>query len=233
MKNVPLEERPRERAQKFGIEALSVPELLALIIGSGKRGESVVTLTQNMLNHFNGLEGLEKASIGELQQVEGIGPAKASQIKAAFELTNRLKKNSRIGQQIAERPSRKEKPVVKNPQDLADYIIAKDFKGRSKEYFYLCLLNTRNRLINTIEISRGSLDTSIVHPREVFHEAILAKASSIILVHNHPSGDCTPSPEDVALTKRLCQAGEQIGIDVLDHIIVGDGFLSLKSKGLM
>lgn len=232
--DLPKEERPRERVQRFGIEALSAQELLELIIGRGIPGESVAVTAQNLLGQFRGLEGLEKASIGDLTRVKGIGLAKATQIKAAFEIANRLENKSRIGQKIAERISNNEKLRIKNPRDLYDYIISKFQKGRKKEYFLLCLLNTRNELINIMEISRGSLNTSIVHPREVFREAMMASAASIILVHNHPSGDCTPSSDDIELTKRLCQGGEVVGIDVIDHIIVSDGdFLSMKSKGLI
>lgn len=232
--DLPREERPRERAQRFGIEALSAQELLELIIGRGTAGESVAVTAQSLLSHFQGLEGLEKASIGDLTGIRGIGLAKAAQIKASFELANRLARNSLIGQKIAERISGTEVPVIKKPPDLVSYIMTKVQRGRKKEYFFLCLLDTRNRLINTIEISRGSLDTSIVHPREVFREAILAGAASIILIHNHPSGDCSPSCDDIELTRRLCKNGEVMGIDIIDHIIVSDNdFLSMKSKGII
>jgi DNA repair protein RadC len=160
--------------------------------------------------------------VEELSQVKGIGVAKASQIKAAFELANRLEGYSEAG----------DKPVIKTPDDVAGLVKGR-LKGKKKEHFLALLLDTRNQLIKVAEISVGSLDTSIVHPREVFKEAISASAASAIFVHNHPSGDPTASEDDIKLTKRLAEAGEIVGIDVLDHIIIGDkNYLSLKREGL-
>ena len=154
--------------------------------------------------------------------MRGIGLAKASQIKAAFELSNRLDGYLEAG----------EKPVVKTPEDVAGLVRGR-LKGKKKEYFLVLLLDTRGQLIKIAEISVGSLDTSIVHPREVFKEAISASAASAIFAHNHPSGDPEPSEDDIKLTEKLAQAGEIIGIDVLDHIIIGDKrYLSLKGQGL-
>ena len=220
--DLPVSERPRERLQKFGVEALSAQEILALILGRGIAGESVTMTVQRLLSRFGSLKGIASASVEELSQVRGVGVAKASQIKAAFELANRVEAYSEAGKQ----------PVVKTPEDVASLVRSR-LKGKKKEYFLALLLDTRNQLIKVAEISVGSLDTSIVHPREVFKEAISASAASAIFVHNHPSGDPEPSEDDINLTKRLAEAGEIVGIDVIDHIIIGDKkYRSLKREGL-
>jgi DNA repair protein RadC len=162
------------------------------------------------------------ASIEELSKIKGIGIAKAAKIKASFELANRLDGYTETGG----------KTVIKNPEDIAGVVRGK-LRGKKKEHFLALLLDTRNQVLKVAEISIGSLDSSIVHPREVFKEAIAASAAAVIFAHNHPSGDCTPSTDDIELTKRLAQAGQIIGIEVLDHIIIGDrNHLSLKNKGL-
>ncbi|MCL0052897.1 DNA repair protein RadC [Dehalococcoidales bacterium] len=220
--DLPISERPRERLQKFGVEALSAQEILALILGRGIAGESVVVTAQRLLSQFGNLKGIASASVEELSQVKGIGVAKAAQIKAAFELANRLEGYAEAG----------DKPLVKTPDEVVALVRGR-LKGKKKEHFLALLLDTRNQLIKVAEISVGSLDTSIVHPREVFKEAISASAASVIFVHNHPSGDPEASGDDIELTKRLAQAGEIVGIDVLDHIIIGGkDYLSLKGKGL-
>jgi DNA repair protein RadC len=208
--------------QKFGVEALSAQEVLALILGRGISGESVMVTAQRLLSQFGSVKGIAGASVEELSQVKGIGLAKAAQIKAAFELANRLEGYSEAG----------EKPILKTPEDVVGLVKGR-LKGKKKEHFWALLLDTRSRLIKMAEISVGSLDSSIVHPREVFKEAISATAASVIFVHNHPSGDPTASEDDVKLTKRLAEAGDIMGIDVLDHIIIGDKkYLSLKREGL-
>ena len=220
--DLPTSERPRERLQKLGVDALSAQEILALILGRGIAGESVMVTAQRLLSQFGNLKGIAGASVEELSLVKGIGLAKASQIKAAFELANRLEGYSEAG----------DKPLVKTPEEVVSLVRSR-LKGKKKEYFLTLLLNTRNQLIKVAEISIGSLDSSIVHPREVFKEAISASAASVIFVHNHPSGDPTASEDDIKLTKRLAEAGEIVGIDVLDHIIIGDkNYLSLKREGL-
>lgn len=220
--DLPLGERPRERLLKLGGEALSAQEILALILGRGISGESVMVTAQRLLSRFGNLKGVTNASIEELTEIRGIGPAKAAQIKAAVELSKRL-----------EAPvDEREKPLVKSPQDVVN-IVKSQLKGKKKEHFLVLCLDTRNKAINYKSVSLGSLDTSIVHPREVFKEAISSSAASVIFVHNHPSGDPTPSKEDIELTKRLAKAGEIIGIAVLDHIIVCDkSYSSLKAKNL-
>jgi DNA repair protein RadC len=220
--DLPLSERPRERLFKLGSEALSVQEILALILGRGIKGESVMVASQKLLSRFGNLKGVADASVEELIQMKGIGPAKAAQIKAALELSKRLEAD------VGEKPQ----PILKSPEDVAAVVKSK-LKGKKREHFWVLCLDTRNRLINDKLVSIGSLDTSIVHPREVFKEAVSSSAASVIFVHNHPSGDPEPSKEDIELTKRLVQAGEIIGIDVLDHIIVCDkSYLSLKAKNL-
>ncbi len=220
--DLPVSERPRERLQKLGAEALSAQEILALLLGRGIAGESVMVTAQRLLAQFGTLKGIAGASLEQLSQVKGIGTAKSSQIKAAFELANRLVSYSSGG----------DKTSVKTPDDVAGLVLGK-LRNKKKEYFLALLLDTRNQLIRTAEISVGSLDSSIVHPREVFKEAVSASAASVIFAHNHPSGDTEASEDDIQLTKRLAEAGEIMGIAVLDHVIIAEEkFLSLKRAGL-
>ncbi len=220
--DLPVADRPRERLQRLGVEALSAQEILALILGRGIAGESVMVTAQRMLSQFGGLKGITGASLEELAQVRGIGIAKAAQIKAAVELASRVEGYSELG----------DRSLVKTPEDVAALVRGR-LKGKKKEYFLAILLDTRNQLIKVAEISVGSLDSSIVHPREVFKEAISASAASVIFVHNHPSGDTEASEDDIMLTKRLAEAGEIVGIDVLDHVIIGGkSYISMKREGL-
>jgi len=220
VRDMPKQERPRERLQRLGADALSSQELLALIIGRGISRRSVLDIAHDLLRRFGSVHGMSKATIDELSAVHGIGTAKAAQIKAAFELAKRQDLEQDIPPY-----------TVNNPQILAKAIRA-TIQDRAKEHFKLVLLNTRNRVTGIIPISVGTLNASLVHPREVFKEAIHGSAASVILVHNHPSDDLEPSDEDIKLTRRMVEAGKIIGIEVLDHIIITrHGFLSLKSRG--
>lgn len=220
--DLPISERPRERLQRFGAEALSVQEILALILGRGIAGESVTVTAQRLLSQFGNIKGISSASLEELTRVKGIGLAKAAQIKAAFELANRLDSY----------PEPPKTPPVKTPDEVVN-LVKRSLRDKKKEHFLVLLLDTRSQLIKSAEVSVGSLDSSIVHPREVFKEALSASAASVIFVHNHPSGDPEPSADDIKLTQRLAQAGEIMGIEVLDHIIIGNKkYLSLKREGL-
>jgi len=221
--DLPLSERPRERLLKHGATALSQQELLALILGRGTKGESVMVIAQKLLSQFGNLKNLAAASIEELTKVKGIGLAKATQIKAALELSKRLEEHEDIRPQM----------TVKSPEDVVK-AVKNQLKGKRKEHFYVLSLDTRNHLLESEEVSKGSLDSSIVHPREAFKQAIANSAASVIFVHNHPSGDPTPSNDDIQLTKRLKEAGELLGIEVLDHIIVCDHtHLSMKARNLL
>ncbi|MDP6127877.1 MAG: DNA repair protein RadC [Dehalococcoidales bacterium] len=220
--DLPTSERPRERLQRYGAEALSTQEILALILGRGISGESVTVTAQRLLSQFSSIRGMAGASVEELALVRGIGPAKACQIKAALDLASRLDSDGEPG----------EKPTVKIPEKIAN-LMKPRLQDKKKEYFIALLLNTRNQLIKSSEISVGSLDGTIVHPREVFKEALSASAASAIFVHNHPSGNPEPSEGDIELTERLVQAGEIMGVEVLNHIVFGDNkYISLKREGL-
>jgi DNA repair protein RadC len=221
--DLPVTERPRERMIKFGVESLSITELLALILGRGIKGKSVLITAQELLQRFKSLKNLVSASINELCSVPGIGEAKATQIKAALELGKRIEDDS----------VKITKTIVKSPEDIVR-IVKKEFKGKKKEHFMVASLNTRNHLIATKIISIGSLDTSVVHPREVFLEAVSNSAASVIFIHNHPSGNPEPSEEDIKLTKQLVEAGKMLGIEVLDHIVTSDTeYFSMKAKNLI
>jgi DNA repair protein RadC len=222
VRDLPQEERPRERLQRLGAENLSAQELLAVILGRGIAHESVLITAQRLLDKFKTTKGIAEATVEELTQVRGIGKAKACQIQAAFELANRWNSKSETNLNS----------TVSSPEDAYSELKARA-RGKKKEYFWAVLLDTRNKIIKSVEISVGSLDSSIVHPRELFKEAISASASSIIVAHNHPSGNPQASQEDIKLTKRLKESGDIVGIDIVDHIILGeDRFLSMKREGL-
>lgn len=221
LKELPPDERPRERLFKNGPESLKTSELFAILINQGNKNASAIEVGEKLLQKFSGnLNRMVKASLRELyENIDGIGPIKAAQIMAAFEL----------GKRIA-RFSEDEKPTVSSPDDVAN-ILMSEMRYYKKEVFKALLLDTKNRLLKIETVSSGILDASLVHPREVFYSAIKEAASSIILVHNHPSGNISPSSQDIEITKNIVSAGKIIGIEVIDHIIIGDGkFLSLKEK---
>ena len=219
--DMPKQERPRERLQRLGPDVLSSHELLALIIGRGIPKRSVLDIAHDLLRKFGSVQGISKATMEELSAISGIGTAKAAQIKAAFELAKRQDLEQDIPPY-----------TVNNPHILVKAIRA-TIQDKAKEHFKLVLLNTRNKVTGIIPISVGTLNASLVHPREVFKEAIHGNAASVILVHNHPSNDLEPSEEDVRLTRRMVEVGTIMGIEVLDHIIISkNDFLSMKARGL-
>ncbi|HNS16103.1 MAG TPA: DNA repair protein RadC [Syntrophorhabdaceae bacterium] len=224
VRDLPRSERPRERLIRFGADKLSSQELLALVAGRGVPGRSVMTIAQELLARFGSIQGISNATIEELSRIKGIGTAKAAQLKAVFELGKR---------QELERETNYESYDIRDPQGVVR-AVRKTIKDKAKEHFKLILLNTRNKIIGLSTVSIGTLNASLVHPREVFKDAIRHSASSVVVAHNHPSGNPEPSEEDVKITRRLVESGKILGIEVLDHIIIGkDAFVSLKTKGLL
>lgn len=221
IRDLPSGERPRERLMHYGAQAVSSAELLAIIIRTGSGGENVLRLAERLLAAFDGLTGVARASLAELQQVKGIGPAKAVEIKAALELGRRL---------LATAPE--ERPVVATPADAANLLMS-EMSLLEKEHLRVILLDTRNRVISTPTVYVGSLNTSVVRIAELFRPAIKQNAAAIIVAHNHPSGDPSPSAEDVRVTREIGRAGKLLSIELLDHVIIGrNRFISLKERGL-
>lgn len=221
LKELPLSERPRERMMLHGPQVLSSSELIALILGSGTKGKSVLALSQELLSHFGSLNHLLDASIEDLCQVKGLGKAKAIQLKAALSLANRV--------------YREKTPIAERLQtSLQAYIWVRDLiVHEKKEIFGVILLDARGAAKRWEVISVGTLTQAIIHPREVFYPAIKYLAASLILVHNHPSGDPTPSSEDRHLTEQLIEASQSTGIPLLDHLVIASrGYCSLKESGL-
>lgn len=222
IKEMPAEERPREKLNKYGAENLSDAELLAIIIRIGNRKKSAVELSQYILNSFGGLRALNHLAIDELMEVRGVGRAKAIQIKAVIEL----------GQRLATLKG-EERDVISSPRNAARLLMP-ELRYLTQEVFKLILLDMKNQVITMPVISKGGLSSSIVHPREVFKCAIRYSSAAVIMAHNHPSGVPEPSKDDIEITKRLVEAGKILGVDILDHIIIGDGiFFSMKEKGII
>ncbi|MFC7371252.1 DNA repair protein RadC [Fictibacillus iocasae] len=220
IKDYPVHERPRERLVAEGPESLANHELIAILLRTGTKKMSAIQLSHHIIQQFDGLRYLKDASIGELTKVNGIGTAKAVELLAAVEIGKRV---SRL--QFDERYA------IRSPEDGAKYMMD-DLRFLQQEHFVCLYLNTKNQILYKQTVFIGSLNTSIVHPREVFKEGFRRSAASIICFHNHPSGDPTPSKEDIEVTKRLVDCGKLLGIDVLDHIIIGDQkYVSLKEKG--
>ncbi len=226
IKDLPLDERPYEKLEKYGPDVLSNAELLAIIIRCGNRNETSVSLAQRLLmqdEEGRGPAYLHNLSLEQLRKLKGIGRVKAIQIKALMEFSKR----------VASTFSNNGKIVIRCSSDVSR-LLMEEMRHLKKEVFKTILVNTKNQLIKLVNVSIGSLSASIVHPREVFSEAVKAGASSVIFVHNHPSGDPEPSMEDIETTRKLVDAGNILGIKVLDHIIIGDGiYTSLKEKGLI
>lgn len=215
------EERPRERLATYGAANLSKAELLAILLRVGIEGENSIQLANRLLHEMKGLIGIQRASFKELCDFKGLGPAKAAQLKAAIEL----------GKRMIEEGVDPETPI-NSPAQAAD-LVRYEMQALTEEHLRVILLDTRNRRIHIEPLYKGSLNTSHVRIGELFKAAIQRNAASIILVHNHPSGDPAPSPEDVALTRGAVQAGKLLDIEVLDHLVIGaNGYVSLKEKGL-
>ena len=215
------DERPRERLAHLGPQALATSELLAILLRVGVTGENAVQVGQRLLNVFGGLSGLHRAPFEELCNQHGIGEAKAAQIKAAIELGRRM---------ALESPE--ERPAVNCPSEAAALVVY-EMSALEQEHLRVILLDTRNRVLDIVEVYKGSVNSSQVHVGELFKPAIRRNAPALIVVHNHPSGDPTPSPDDVAVTRAIVQAGKLLDVDVLDHMIIGQGrWVSLKERGL-
>lgn len=224
IKEWPEDERPREKLLKQGAVTLSEAELLALVIRTGDAGSgaSALDIGRALITRFGDLRALAGASAAEICCVRGMGPAKAACIQAALELGSRFKTRRLVHNERYTSPE----------QVFEHYHFT--YRDRRKEYFLVLLLDGKNRILKEVQVSEGSLNQSIVHPREVFHAAVRESAAGMILVHNHPTGDPTPSREDVSITQRLKEAGDMMGVKVLDHVIIGDGtFTSFVSEGLL
>jgi len=216
------EDRPREKLLARGAEVLGTNELLAVVLGTGTPRLSALELANEILSSAGGLTGLAHLSPNGLARLKGLKTARTTRLVAALEL----------GRRMLTEPS-EPRPIFRTPDDVGKYLLPR-FGAKPVEEFGLLILDTRNRLKRLQVISRGSLNGSLVHPREVFREAVALQAAGLVLFHNHPSGDPTPSREDLSLTRRLREAGNIMGIEVLDHVIVGRGrFVSLKEKGLL
>lgn len=221
IREMPSEERPRERLRDYGPQALSNGELLAILLRTGSAKENVLAQSGRLLSAWGGLNGLARVSFVELCAAHGIGEAKASQIKAALELGRRL---------VASLPE--ERPEITRPDDVAQLVMT-EMSLLAQESLRVVLLNTKNRVVGIREVYRGSVNSARVRPAEVFRDAVRETCPALIVVHNHPSGDPTPSPDDVAVTRDLVAGGELLEIDVLDHVVIAGGrFVSMKAQRL-
>lgn len=222
IKQWPEDERPRERLLKFGAHTLSIAQLLAIILRTGGKEKSAIELAREITLHFSSLKEIEDASPAEFSNIKGMGNAKVAQLKAAFELGRRLLQTDKEMLSPC---------TFKNSSDVYEYYRPRLF-GLKKERFICAMLDSKNRLFKEMQVSDGTLTSSPVHPREVFRYAIKEAAASVLFIHNHPSGDPTPSRDDLAITERLVETGRIVGINVLDHVIISDSrYTSLKEKG--
>ena len=222
IRDMPEEERPRERLLALGAEKVSNAELLAVILRTGTYQDTALDLAQMVLSRAGKLRELPYLAVEELMEIKGIGPAKAVQLKAALELGRRMVVASR-GYNVD----------ITSPEEVFNYMM-EEMRYLEQEEFRIILLNIKNKVQGVETVFRGGLNSSIVHPREIFRLALRRSAASLILLHNHPSGDPTPSAEDLSVTRRLVEAGEIMGVSILDHIIMGEGrFLSFREKGLI
>lgn len=221
--DIPKNERPMERLIKFGADSLSNAELLAILLRTGTRGENIISISTRLLSQVDGLDGLLNISLDDIKKIRGIKNVKACQLMAMTELFKRFNTLR----------SQRQEYKITSPKDVADLLI-NEMNGLNQEVLKLILLNTKNIIIGVKDVFKGSLNTSIVHPREIFSEAVKKGSANIIICHNHPSGDPMPSKEDINLTVRIKQCGELMGIGLLDHIVIGNNkYISLKEKGII
>ncbi len=219
--DLPADDRPRERLAKLGAQALSSAELIAILLRVGVQGESAVRVGERLLQELDGLTGLHRAPFEEICAQHGIGEAKAAQIKAAIELGRRL---------MLESPE--ERPTINSPADAAA-LVQYEMSALEKEEMRVILLDTRNHVLDTVTVAHGSLNSAQMRVGEIFTPAVRRNAAALIAVHNHPSGDPTPSPQDIAVTRAMLEAGKLLDIEVLDHLVIGLGkYISLKEKKL-
>lgn len=222
MKDVATHDRPREKLERLGCSGLGDNELLALVLGSGSRGTNALQLANDLIDEVGGLHALTRVTLGELHRVRGVGRARAAQVLAAIEL----------GRRTLVRASG-ERPNLRSPSELAAHLLPQ-YASPTVEQFGLVMLDSKSRLIRVKIVATGTIDSAIVHPREVFREAAAAAAAAIVLFHNHPSGDPTPSHDDLILTARMVSAGKVMGIEVVDHIILGERrYCSLLELGVI
>jgi DNA repair protein RadC len=221
IKEWPEEDRPREKLLDRGAEALTDAELLAILLRTGNAGASALDHARLLLSQFGGIKGIDSAPAKELCAIKGIGPAKSAQLKAGLEIGRRLGREKwEAGQ------------ALRSSEDVFRHFA--ELEKEKREIFYVVLLNNKNRKIREVKISEGSLTASLVHPREVYNPVIRESAAAVIFVHNHPSGDPAPSPEDIEITRRLKQVGEVMGVRVLDHVVIGrDRYYSFSDRGIL
>ena len=226
IKDLPLRERPRERLMSVGAESLDNTDLIAILLRTGLKGRSAIHVSEQLIRSFGSLQSLARASVEELRKVPGVGPDKAVTLKAAFTLAQRMAREIQF-----------ESPLLDTPDRIAD-VLREEARMREVEHFQVVLLNTRRKLIRVVDITQGTLDSVLIHPREVFRAAVEHQASALVLAHNHPSGDPNPSEADIKVTRDLIRAGNILKIEVLDHIIMGQStqgrtrdYVSLREMG--
>jgi len=225
--DLPADQRPRERLNKLGADRLSPAELIAILLRTGRGGRSALEIANELMAQFGSIQGLARASVDDLREIKGIGRAKAAQLKAAFELAARASREPH------------EALPIRGPGDAAN-VVRESMRDYEVEQFHVLLLDTKNRLIREVRAGKGTLNASLVHPRETFRDAIKAGAAAVILIHNHPSGDPTPSSDDIKITREMVEAGRTVKIEVFDHVIIGkrtpgraEDYVSLKEMGLL
>jgi len=225
LNDLPIDERPRERLEKYGVESLSLQELLSLIFGRGIKGESVLDLSQKIIGIYGSLDKLSQASIGELKVIRGLGLAKACQLKACFEIAKRLANEENL--------TKNKSIIIRTPKDIFP-LLKEKINNFNKEHFIVTSLDSRNKIISMDIISIGTLNSSLIHPRETFEIAIKNHAAGIIICHNHPSDELKPSEDDLIVTNNLIRSGQLLGIEVADHLIISkESFFSFKEKKLI